>query len=200
MAEMQQYETIGDLLRANVDYFSYHIIIKLRKLDRNPGVLDVIEVVMKYSKLEFLPHLKGIMDDALRQLSISHYKKNTYSFLKIFYKFIVCIKMLMKSNTQNMDVIKKEDTRASNTPSETIILSLLEYYNAKKINEQIESEEINIEEIGSNANAPNIDSLEETSEDYPEPDVEGSKKPINYYFYKLKISVMLIIYYFIFNR
>jgi hypothetical protein len=200
MAEMQQYETIGDLLRANVDYFSYHIIIKLRKLDCNPGVLDVLEVVMKYSKLEFLPHLKGIMDDALRQLSISHYKKNTYSFLKIFYKFIVCIKMLMKSNTQDTNIIKKEDTPASNNPSEIIILSLLEYYNAKKINEKIESEEINIEEIGSNANASNINPLEETSEDYPESDVEGSKKSINYCFYKTQVSIMLIIYYFIFDR
>jgi len=149
-------------------------------LDYNPGVLDVVEVVMKYSKLEFLPHLKGIMDDALRQLSISH-KKNTYSFLKIFYKFIICIKMLMKSNTQDTDVIKKEDTH--NTPSEIVILSLLEYCNAKKINEKIESEEINIEEIKLNANAPNIDPLEETNEDYSELDIEGNKKSINYCLY-----------------
>ncbi|XP_019889129.1 TELO2-interacting protein 1 homolog isoform X2 [Ooceraea biroi] len=189
IAEVQQHKTIGDLLRANVDYFSYHVIIKLRKLDRNPGVLDVVEVVMKYSKLEFLPHLKGIVEDVLRQLSTSHYKKNTYSFLKVFYKFIVCIKMLIES--QDTEVAKKEDTRANSSPSETIILSLLEYYNAKKINEKIEAEEINIEGIESDADASNIDPLEETNEDCPDSNVEDKKDENLPAHIKIIITVMI---------
>ncbi|KAK2588803.1 hypothetical protein KPH14_001678 [Odynerus spinipes] len=42
IAESQKHKTIGDLLRVNVDYFSYHVTVKLRRIERNPGVLDVV--------------------------------------------------------------------------------------------------------------------------------------------------------------
>ncbi|KAG5320074.1 TTI1 protein, partial [Acromyrmex heyeri] len=166
VAETQQHKTIGDLLRANVDYFSYHIIMKLRQINRNPGVFDVIKVVMKYSRMDFLPHLKGIIEDVLRQLSTPYRQKDTYSFLKIFHTFIICIKTLI-----NWDDIKvtKEDIRTTSNSSETIILSLLEYYNAKKIDEKIEDD---FEEIESDVNVLNNELPEEINEDYSDPSVE----------------------------
>lgn len=170
IAETQQHKTIGDLLRANVDYFSYHILMKLRQVARNPGVLDVIEVVMKYSKLDFLPHLKGIVEDVLRQLSMPYHQKDTYSFLKIFHTFIACVKTLI-SWEDTKEIIKKEDIQTTNNLSETIILSLLEYYNAKKIDEKFED---NIEETESNADVPNFEELtEETNKDYSNLNAEG---------------------------
>lgn len=169
VAEAQQHRTIGDLLRANVDYFSYHIIMKLRQTDRNPGVFDVIKVVMKYSRLDFVPHLKGIVEDVFRQLSSPHHQKDTYSFLKIFHTFIICIKTLI--NWDDTEVTREEDTQATKNSSETIILSLLEYYNAKKINEKIEDEE----EIESDANMPDTELLEETNEDYSNFSAEGNE-------------------------
>lgn len=170
IAETQQHKTIGDLLRANVDYFSYHILMKLRQVARNPGVLDVIEVIMKYSKLDFLPHLKGIVKDVLRQLSMPYHQKDTYSFLKIFHTFIACVKTLI-SWEDTKEIIKKEDTQTTNNLSETIILSLLEYYKAKKIDEKFED---NIEETKLNADVPNFEELtEETNEDYSDLNAEG---------------------------
>lgn len=176
ITEAQQHKTIGDLLRANVDYFSYHIIMKLRQIDHNPGVFDVIKVVMKYSRLDFLPHLKGIVEDVLRQLSTPHYQKDTYSFLKIFHTFIICMKTLI--NWDNTKVTKEENARATNNHSETIILSLLEYYNAKKIDEKIEDD---IEETESDTNLPDTELLEETNEDYSDLNIEGNESYIYFY-------------------
>lgn len=180
VAEAQQYRIISDLLRANVDYFSYHIIIKLRQIDRNPGVFDVIKVVMKYSRLDFLPHLKGIVEDVFRQLSTPYRQKDTYSFLKIFHTFITCIKTLI--NLDDTKVTKEEDARATNNSSETIILSLLEYYNAKKIDEKMKDD---IEEIGSDINISDTELPEETNEDYLDPNAEGNKN-LYIYFYRLQ--------------
>jgi len=178
IAEAQQHKTIGDLLRANVDYFSYHIIMKLRQVDRNPGVFDVIRVVMKYSRLDFLPHLKGIVEDILRQLSTPYHQKDTYSFLKIFHMFIICIKMLI--NCEDTKVTKEEDTRTTINSSKTIILSLLEYYNAKKINEKIENEEIE-----SDTNVSDTELPEEINQDYSDSNVDGNIG-IYIYFYRLQ--------------
>jgi len=178
IAEAQQHKTIGDLLRANVDYFSYHIIMKLRQVDRNPGVFDVIKVVMKYSRLDFLPHLKGIVEDILRQLSTPYHQKDTYSFLKIFHMFIICIKMLI--NCDDTKVTKEENTRTTINPSETIILSLLEYYNAKKIDEKIENEEIE-----SDTNVSDTELPEEINQDYSDSNIDGNIE-IYIYFYRLQ--------------
>nr|XP_012231715.1 PREDICTED: TELO2-interacting protein 1 homolog [Linepithema humile] len=183
IAEAQQHKTIGDLLRANVDYFSYHVIMKLRKVDRNPGVLDVIEVVMKYSKLDFLPHLKGIVEDVLRQLSTPYYQKDDYSFLKIFYTFIVCIKALVKK--EDTKATKEEAARVTNTCSETIILSLLEYYNAKKIDNKIDDD---FDEIESSADVSNIEPSEETNDDYV-----GGKIPEDKVDKKLPTHIVIIV-------
>lgn len=170
VAEAQQHRTIGDLLRANVDYFSYHIIMKLRQVDRNLGVFDVIRVVMKYSRLDFLPHLKGIVEDVFRQLSTPYRQKDIYSFLKIFHTFIICIKTLI--NWNDITIIKEENAQANN-PSETIILSLLECYNAKKIDEKIEDD---TEEIVSDANVPDTELPEEINEeDYSNPSAEDKR-------------------------
>ncbi|XP_012531275.2 TELO2-interacting protein 1 homolog isoform X1 [Monomorium pharaonis] len=168
VAEAQQQGTIGDLLRANVDYFSYHIIMKLRQVDRNPGVFDVIKVVMKYSRLDFLPHLKGIVEDVLRQLSTPYHQKNTCSFLKIFHTFIICIKTLINWNDEK---IAKENAPVTNNPSEIIILCLLEYCNAKKINEKIEDDYP--EGIESDSNVLDTELLEETNEDYLDSNAKG---------------------------
>lgn len=180
VAETQQHKTIGDLLRANVDYFSYHIIMKLRQINRNPGVFDVIKVVMKYSRMDFLPHLKGIVEDVLKQLSTPYRQKDTDLFLKIFHTFIICIKTLINWNDTK---VSKEDVRVTSNSSETIILSLLEYYNAKKIDEKIEDD---FEEIESDVNVPDTELPEEINEDYSDPSAEerGNRNIFLYIFYR----------------
>ncbi|XP_020295191.1 TELO2-interacting protein 1 homolog isoform X2 [Pseudomyrmex gracilis] len=174
IAKAQRYKTIGDLLRANIDYFSYHIVMKLRRIRDNPNVLDVVRVVIMYSKLDFLPYLKGIVEDVLNQLSvIPCQQKDTYSFLRIFHTFVVCIKMLARP--EDTKATKKEDVTANN-PSEAIVHSLLEFY-AKKTREKMEND---YEDTETNADVSNIEISEEetkkeTEGDFFIPDAEDTK-------------------------
>lgn len=138
IAESQKHKTIGDLLRVNVDYFSYHVTVKLRRIERNPGVLDVVGVVMKYSSMDVLPCLKEIVQDVLLQLNTVFQKRNTYSFLKVFYIFIMYIKRLVSDS--NIDVTVASPSLIQKDSAEIIIQNLLEYYEAKKANEKIDQD------------------------------------------------------------
>ncbi|XP_032676301.1 TELO2-interacting protein 1 homolog isoform X2 [Odontomachus brunneus] len=169
ITKAQQHSTIGDLLRANVDYFSFHIIIKLRQMELNTGVLDVIEVVMKYSELDFLPYLQGIVENALTQLSNPFRKKNIYYFLRIFYTFITCIKTLVICEDMEKS---EENIRITNNFSETIINSLLEYYNAKNIDKKLEND---IEETELNVDV-NIEPSEESNSTYTAFNIEDKEE------------------------
>lgn len=115
---------------------SYHISIKLRRVERNPDVLDVVEVIMKYSTMDVLPCLKEIVEDVLLQLNNSFQKKNSYAFLKVFYTFTICIKNL--ANSKHETIIPELNIDIKNESSK-IIQSFLEYYEAKKVDEDIDN-------------------------------------------------------------
>ncbi|XP_034174840.2 telo2 interacting protein 1 isoform X1 [Osmia lignaria lignaria] len=135
IAESQGYNIVGDLLRANVDYFSYHVTVKLRRVERNPGVLDVVNIVIKYSTMDVLPCLKEIVEDVLVQLSSSFQQKNAYAFLKVFYTFVICIRNLI--NSKPIPETQEQNLNVENKASK-IIQSLLEYHEAKKVDNEIE--------------------------------------------------------------
>jgi hypothetical protein len=54
---------VTDLVQANVDYFSYHVTYRLRRMEQNSGVMDVLNIVMKYSSMDVLLCLEDIMKD-----------------------------------------------------------------------------------------------------------------------------------------
>ncbi|XP_071865673.1 telo2 interacting protein 1 [Bombus fervidus] len=179
IAKSQEHNTVGDLLRANVDYFSYHVSIKLRRVERNPNVLDVVGVVMKYSTMDVLPCLKNIVEDVLLQLNSSFQKRNSYAFLKVFYTFTICIQNLVNSKHVSTVHGQSVDTK---TESLKIIQSLSEYYEAKRVDEYIddmeqsceikeEKEEEKIEvEVNEEENEYQADSIEqEEKEKNPPP-------------------------------
>lgn len=168
-----------------MDYLSFDVLLKLKKINSNPSVLDVIEVVTKYSKTNFLPHLRGIVEDVLKQMNTPYFQ-NYYSFLKIFYTFVVCIKMLMEK--KNYKATKEETTSVPNSCSETIILSLLEYYNAKKIDEKIGDD---FGETGSNTDAPNIELSEETNNNYLDGIIQKDNKNL-YIFLQIPNTLLII--------
>lgn len=128
------------MFRVNVDYISYHVTLKLRRVERNPGVLDVINVVTNYSTMDFLPHLKDIVDDLLLQSGSNLQKRNAQSFLKVFYSFTICVKRL--TVTQNLKEKEKSQTgpKTSST-AEIIVSNFLEFYEAKKSSEILEDNE-----------------------------------------------------------
>ncbi|XP_011504776.1 PREDICTED: TELO2-interacting protein 1 homolog [Ceratosolen solmsi marchali] len=131
----QKLNTVGDLFRVNCDYISYHVTVKLRRVERNPGVLNVVEVVTKYSTMDFLPQLKEIVYDLLLQSGSNIQKRNTLSFLKVFYAFVICIKRLTsKSDSEN-----KHEPKCLK-PSEIVINNFLQYYNSVKDSKLYENE------------------------------------------------------------
>lgn len=162
-------------------------------MELNIGVLDVVEVVMKYSELDFLPCLHGIVEDALRQLSNSSHQKSTYCLLKIFYTFIVCMRMILKDEDTK---VTEKDTQIINNCSETIINSLLEYYNAKNIDKKLEDEDAT-EDTKLDADLLNIDPSEKKNEPCTDSSAEGIlEKFISIFIYKFLTRVY--IYYFLF--
>lgn len=62
---------VTELVRANVDYLSHHITIRLKRAHHNPGVLSVLSVVMRYTTIEVLPCLYEIIED-VSVLSVKH--------------------------------------------------------------------------------------------------------------------------------
>ncbi|XP_078041858.1 telo2 interacting protein 1 isoform X2 [Augochlora pura] len=167
IAKSQHHDTVADLLRTNVDYFSYHVTVKLRRVERNPSVLDVIGIVMKYSTIDVLPCLKEIVEDVFLQLNNSFQKKNSLAFLKVFFTFSLCIKKL--TVPQRSTIMKKQSEKPE-TKSDKIIQSLSEYCETKK--EIIEE----IEESPSNTNLDeNILEQENDQDNMTAEDEEGDQ-------------------------
>lgn len=148
-----QYNSITELLQKNVDYISYHVTLKLRRVKRNPGVLDVLGVVMEYSTMDFLPCLKEIVNDVLRQSNEKIQKDSTDSFLRVFYTFTKCVKRL----TLKIEMKSEEENRLENNFRERIIQELMEY---KKLKEVAKFEEFNEED----EKPVSIDEIEEGME------------------------------------
>ncbi|XP_051174928.1 TELO2-interacting protein 1 homolog [Leptopilina boulardi] len=157
-----QYNSIGELLRKNVDYISYHVTLKLRRVKRNPGVLDVLGVVMEFSTMDFLPCLKEIVNDVLRQSNVKIQKDNIDSFLRVFYTFTKCVKRL----TLGDEIKLKEENDLNNNPKERIIHELIEYKKLKELTnlENIDDENekpVSIEEIEEEMKSSAYDYVEE---------------------------------------
>ncbi|XP_066599395.1 TELO2-interacting protein 1 homolog isoform X2 [Prorops nasuta] len=131
VAKSQNHESIESFLRENMDYITYHITMKLKCLERNPGVLDVVQAVMKYSTFSILPCLKHVIDDIFIQLGKRFVESNIYPFLKLFYAFVTSVKKII--DFENEIVVESECKIVKEDPAECVIKSVLEYYEAKLI-------------------------------------------------------------------
>ncbi|XP_015115785.1 TELO2-interacting protein 1 homolog isoform X2 [Diachasma alloeum] len=134
-AKSQGYTEITNLLRDNVDYISYHVTVKLRRVERNLGVLDVVTIVMKYSTLDFLPCLKEIVAEALGQLKVATQGSNSHSILKVLYTFVLCIRRQVCDQE-----LKEDNVRISENIAERVIHSLIEYHEAKKVDKMVDDD------------------------------------------------------------
>ncbi|KAJ8672797.1 hypothetical protein QAD02_004057 [Eretmocerus hayati] len=130
ISKSQNLDTIGNLFKVNVDYITYHVSMKLRRVDRNPGVLNVVKVVTQYTTMDFLPHLNSIVDDILVQSASNIQRRNATSFLRVFHAFAICIEKL--SNNEYSDKTDEFLTAMKAlTPAEIIINNIIEFKNAQ---------------------------------------------------------------------
>ncbi|GJQ69256.1 hypothetical protein Trydic_g6398 [Trypoxylus dichotomus] len=85
-----KYHSVTDLINNNSDYFSYHVTRKMKDLNRNQHVLNVLGVVMNHCSMDVLPSINDIVEDVLFQ---SRYctSGNMASFMKVFNIFTNCL-------------------------------------------------------------------------------------------------------------
>ncbi|KAJ4443818.1 hypothetical protein ANN_05604 [Periplaneta americana] len=116
---------VTELVRANADYFSYHVTTKLRKMQQYPGVMDVLQVVMRYSSMDVLPCLEDIVKDVLMQSCDAFQDRNIISFLRVFHTFVVSVRQWLLSDKIQSDI--SEPCAASD-----IVDDLVEYHRCKR--------------------------------------------------------------------
>lgn len=58
-----KYKSVTDLINNNSDYFSYHVTRKLRHLNKNEHVLNVLGVVLNHCSMDVLPSIADIVED-----------------------------------------------------------------------------------------------------------------------------------------
>ncbi|KAJ8942241.1 hypothetical protein NQ318_003088 [Aromia moschata] len=86
------YPSITDLINDNIDFFSYHVERKLNRIQDNESVLEVLTVVLKYSTVNVLHHIAGIIKEVLIQSCDKFKEKNATAFLRVFEIFIHCLR------------------------------------------------------------------------------------------------------------
>lgn len=164
-AESQASSNITSFLRDNVDYISYHVTVKLRRVDRNPGVLDVVTTVINYSTLDFLPCLREIVAEALGQLRVASCGDNSRSILKVLYTFIMCIRRQVCDKKIEKNNNPKENA-VSTCLADKVIMALVDHKEAKRADTMID-EDCQVNENQVQAEIDNNVKAEETEETIP---------------------------------
>lgn len=75
-----EYNSVTDLIIQNTDYFSFHVTKRLKRLEQNTRVLDVLNVVMKYSTIDVLPPIMNIINEVCVCKPLSKYIFNLNAF------------------------------------------------------------------------------------------------------------------------
>lgn len=136
IAKSQHCLSASDLFTANMDYLSYNVRIKLRRVHLNPGCLDVIRVLIKHSTIDALSCLREIVEDCLARSDKNLYRRNSYAFLNVFHVFATCVKSMLAAERGTVN--EKDDHQED--PSSKIIKDVLEYVEAKRVDDLIEEE------------------------------------------------------------
>lgn len=120
---------VTELVRANADYFSYHVTCKLRRVQQYPGVMDVLQVVMRYSSMNVLPCLEEIVKDVLMQSCDAFQDRNIISFLRVFHTFVVSVRQWLL-NDEMKDIQSSDVLEPCAAPK--MVDDLVEYHRCKR--------------------------------------------------------------------
>ncbi|KAK6629963.1 hypothetical protein RUM43_003784 [Polyplax serrata] len=82
--------SIESLIRHNIDYLTYHSVIKLKR--NNVGVFDVMTVLIKNSAIETVSGLEQIINNVLATSSQNLNSRLTISYLRLFQTYVLCVR------------------------------------------------------------------------------------------------------------
>lgn len=94
-------DSLSELIFQNVDYITFHLNQSIRNINKSQGGLDIFGVVLKYTTLDYMPHVEGILSTVLDESVKSYQTKNTLSFLKLFRIILVGIQSLTKQEEKD---------------------------------------------------------------------------------------------------
>nr|CAD7435143.1 unnamed protein product [Timema monikensis] len=156
---------IAALVGNNQDYISFHISMRLRTLELNPGVLDVLNVVLNHSNVELLPHLQRIITEVLLVNFNLRSGRNTTAFLRVFYASI-CALRRWYSTPDGHTSSPKDNASCSGHPS--VVEGLLEYHRCQDSQVTLTDDH----EMSQDQNATPVEESVDLGEDEPmkEPD------------------------------
>ncbi|XP_017890881.1 TELO2-interacting protein 1 homolog isoform X2 [Ceratina calcarata] len=142
IAKSQHCLSTSDLFNTNMDYLSYNVRIKLRRVHLNPGCLDVIRVLIRHSTIDALSCLREIVEDCSSHSNKNLYRRNSYAFLKVFHVFAACVKdMLAVKGGETIGIEKRaDDDDDEENRCSKIVQDVLEYVEAKQVDDRIEEE------------------------------------------------------------
>ncbi|XP_044737858.1 TELO2-interacting protein 1 homolog [Chrysoperla carnea] len=151
------FTNVTSLLVNNSDYLRYHIIKKLRYVECNSEVLDVLGFIMRYSTIGILPCMEEIISDALVQSLDKIQYKNWIPFIRLFQIFVKTVAQWQEKD-RNLKILLSTSNETGTNDT----------YDAAKMN-QLQSENI----------LTQVDGLREIVNEYDEIDEEFKKREQN---------------------
>ncbi|CAO1427008.1 unnamed protein product [Diamesa serratosioi] len=140
---------IPELIEQNSDFLLFNIQKMLKKNHDNEAVLDMMDVVFKYSRAPLTLHIEAIVETVFDQIAKNKYNTNYVSYLKLFRLYVASVKKWEK-----IDVHEELSRNLRNEVDIEVFLEqcLIELKLKPEIEEEINNETINVKNIDHDEN------------------------------------------------
>lgn len=148
---------IPELIDQNSDFLLFNIQKMLKKNHENEAVLDMMDVVFKYSRASLTLHIETIVETVFDQIAKNKYNTNYSSFLKLFRLYVASVK-----KWEQIDM--HEEISSNLTIEDEFDVFLQQCLNELKL-KLVDEKEIVNEPINDEKAGENTEHEEETVED-----------------------------------
>ncbi|KAG5887572.1 hypothetical protein JTB14_009980 [Gonioctena quinquepunctata] len=101
------FSEVTQMINGNIDYFTFHVERKLNKAEDKENVLNVLAVVLKYSTIDVLKYIAGVLEEVLMQSCDKFKEKDSTAFLRIFNIFVECLSKWLNIEAEEKPIIPK---------------------------------------------------------------------------------------------
>lgn len=150
-------QEIPELIDQNSDFLLFNLQKMLKQNHENEAILDMMDVVFKYSRASLTLHIETIVETVFDQIAKNKYNTNYSSFLKLFRLYVASVK-----KWEQIDMPQEISSILTNEAECDVFLEqCLNELNLK----QVDEEEIVNEQINDEKAEENTEYKEETVED-----------------------------------
>ena len=136
-----------ELIEQNSDFLLFNIQKMLKKNNNNEAVLDMMDVVFKYSRASLTLHIESIVETVFDQIAKNKYNTNYVSYLKLFRLYVASVK-----KWERIDVLEEVSNNSTNVDEFEVFLQqcLFELKSKPKNEEEIIDKPTNVEKSDEN--------------------------------------------------